>query len=57
VKTALTTLHELILLPYLTVPTNLVDGRNQILLTGQQHGETTSELLLIAFMPIPGFNT
>jgi hypothetical protein len=57
VKTALTTLHELILLPYLTVPTNLVDGRNQILLTGQQRGETTSELLLIAFMPIPGFNT
>jgi hypothetical protein len=45
--TALTSLHELAVLPHLTIPTKLVDRRNQILLTNQSPGETTSELLLV----------
>jgi hypothetical protein len=34
-------------LPHLTIPTNLVDRRNQILLTSQSPGETTSELAFV----------
>jgi hypothetical protein len=49
VKTALTTLHKLAVLPHLTIPTNLVDRRNQISLTSQSPGDTTSELLLICW--------
>jgi hypothetical protein len=45
--TALTTLHDLPVLPHCTIPTNLVDRRNQILLSSQSPGEPTSELLLI----------
>jgi hypothetical protein len=45
--TFLTTLHKLAVLPHLTILTNLVDRRNQILLTTQSPGETTSEFLLV----------
>jgi hypothetical protein len=47
VKTALTTLHELAVLSHLIIPANLVDRRNQILLTSQSLSEVTSELLLV----------
>jgi hypothetical protein len=53
--TALTTLHELAVLPHLTIPTNLVDRRNQTLLTSQSPGETTSKAS--ACMSIPGLDT
>jgi hypothetical protein len=46
-KTALTTLHELTDLHHLPVATNPVNRRNQILLTSQSAGETTSELPLV----------
>jgi hypothetical protein len=46
-KTALTTLQELAVLPYFTISTNTVDRRNQILLISQSPGETTSELPLV----------
>jgi hypothetical protein len=39
--TALTTLHELAVLPHLTIPTNLVDRRNKTLLTNQSPSENT----------------
>jgi hypothetical protein len=42
--TALTTLYKLAILPHLTIPTNLVDRRNQKLLTSQSPDETTSKL-------------
>jgi hypothetical protein len=45
--TALTTLHELAELSLLPDATNPVDRRNEILLTSQSHGETTSELPLV----------
>jgi hypothetical protein len=45
--TALTTLHKRAVLPDLTIPTNLVDRRNQILLTSHSLGETTSEFPLV----------
>jgi hypothetical protein len=41
-KAALTTLHEVAILLYLTTPTNLVDRRSKY----HSHSETTSELLL-----------
>jgi hypothetical protein len=44
--TALTTLHNLAVLPHLTIPTNLVERRNQILLTSQSLGELTLEVAL-----------
>jgi hypothetical protein len=34
----------LAVLPHLTIPNNLVDRKNQIVLTSQSPGETTSEL-------------
>jgi hypothetical protein len=46
-KTTLTALHELAGLSHLTIPTNLVNRRDQILLTNQSPGKTTSELLLV----------
>jgi hypothetical protein len=45
--TGLTTVHKLAVLPHLTILTNLVDRRNQILLTSQSPGETTSHLLFV----------
>jgi hypothetical protein len=45
--TALTNLHRLAILPHLTVLTNLVGRRNQILLISQSPGKSRSEFLLI----------
>jgi hypothetical protein len=45
--TALTTHHELTDLPHLPIATCPVDKRNQILLTSQSPGKTTSELLFV----------
>jgi hypothetical protein len=46
-KTALSTLQELAVLPDLTTPTNLVDRRSKYhSLTSQSPGETTSEFPL-----------
>jgi hypothetical protein len=44
---ALTTLHKLEELPQLQIATCPVNRKNQILLTSQSLGETTSELLLV----------
>jgi hypothetical protein len=44
--TALNTLYKLVVSPPLTIPTNLVERRNQILITSQSLCEITSELLL-----------
>jgi hypothetical protein len=45
--TALTKLHELEELPHLKIAMSPVDILNQILLTSQSPGETTSESLLV----------
>jgi hypothetical protein len=45
--TALITLHKLADLNHLSIATNPVDRRNQILLTSQSPGETTSKLMLV----------
>jgi hypothetical protein len=44
---ALTTLYELAELPQLPIAICLMERRNQILLTSQSPGETTSEFLLV----------
>jgi hypothetical protein len=45
--TAMTTLHELVELPHLTIATNAVNRRNKILLRTQSPAETISELPLV----------
>jgi hypothetical protein len=46
---ALTTLHKVAILHHFTIPTNIVDRRNQTLLTSLSPGETISDHIDIVY--------